>query len=231
MEPSIRSCRGQHVPWGGLVVTLPVAPYGCGVNDWSGSSALVLLLRHAEARYETEGSGDSGGNLTPVGREQARQLGRRLKAFRPSTLLCSELSRAVQTAEIAASVLSIPVEVRVGLQEYDVGEERGRPYNAALFEPLLRQWLCGQLSAGIPGGEDGHSVAARMFAVLDDATRRHPGETLAVVSHGGAINAVIGSLTGEISEPSTISLELPPCGMVALTKPDGQWELSAIEPA
>lgn len=68
-----------------------------------------------------------------------------------------------------------------------------------------------------------------MFSVLDDAAGRHPGQTLAVVSHGGAINAVIGSLTDEESEPSTISLELPPCGMVALTNPDGQWKLAAIE--
>lgn len=127
--------------------------------------------------------------------------------------------------------MSIPVEVRIGLHEYDVGAERGRPYNASLFEPLLRQWLCGQLSAGIPGGEDGHSVAARMFAVLDDATRRRPGQTLGVVSHGGAINAVIGSLTDEASEPSALPFELPPCGMVVLTKADGHWEFSAIEPA
>lgn len=200
------------------------------MNDLSGSSARVLLIRHAEATYETDGSGDSGGSLTPLGREQARQLGRSLKTLRPYIPLCSELSRAVQTAEIAASVLSIPVEVRGGLQEYDVGDERGRPFNASLFEPLLSQWLCGQLTAGIPGGEDGHSVAARMFAVLDDATRRHPGQTLAAVSHGGAINAVIGSLTDKTSEPSTFRLELPPCGMAVLTKRDGRWELSAMEP-
>lgn len=110
---------------------------------------------------------------------------------------------------------------------HDVGDEQGRPYNAALFEPLLKQWLCGQLAAGIPGGEDGHN----RFAVLDDATTLRPAQTLAVVSHGGTINAVIGSLIGHTYEPSTLPHELPPCGMAVLTNPDSQWELSALESA
>lgn len=104
------------------------------------------------------------------------------------------MSRARQTAGIAAELLELPVQVRAGLQEYDVGDERGKPFNAGLFEALLLAWLDGDLQVGIPGGEDGHQVARRMFTVLDDLVDRFEGETVLTVSHGGAIIAILGSI-------------------------------------
>jgi broad specificity phosphatase PhoE len=106
------------------------------MDDGGPTRTRVLLARHGEAAYETDGSGDSGGSPTPTGRRRAQALGQRLVGFHPTTVICSELSRAVQTAEIAAAVLALPVHVRVGLQEYDVGDERGRPHDPDLFEPL-----------------------------------------------------------------------------------------------
>jgi broad specificity phosphatase PhoE len=129
-----------------------------------------------------------------LGRSQARSLGGRLRDEGVAAIVCSEISRARQTAELASEVLQRPLVVRAGLQEYDVGDERGKPYNAGLFEPLLLAWLRGDLSAGIPGGEDGHQVARRMFAVLDDLADRFRGETVLAVSHGGAIIATLGSI-------------------------------------
>lgn len=203
--------------------------YGDCVDDTAGNSARVLLIRHAEAGYETDGNGESGGSLTSVGRDQARRLGQRLKPLRPSFIICSELSRAVQTAEIVASVLSVPVEVRLGLEEYDVGDERGRPYKASLMEPLLQDWLHGRLSSGVPGGEDGHAVARRVMAVLHDAVMRARDQTIAVVSHGGAINSIVGRLSPRASELSYDALEVPHCGMVVLTLRAGEWHISGSD--
>ena len=185
----------------------------------------ILLVRHGEAAYETDGSGDSGGSLTAAGRDQARRLGLRLNEFQPAAVICSELSRAVQTAEIAAAVLSVPVQVRVGLQEYDVGDERGRPYNAELFEPLLLRWLAGDLSAGIPGGEDGHAVAQRVLTVLGDIAERFAGETIAAVSHGGAIISVLGRIAPGGPDLPVDANDMPGCDMYVLDKSGGEWRL------
>lgn len=207
-------------------MTLACRSAYCGsMDDTASSSARVVLIRHAEAAYETDGNGDSGGSLTPAGRDQARRLGQRLTPLHPSLLICSETSRAVQTAEIAASVLSVPVDVRVGLQEYDVGDERGRPYNPSLCEPLLRDWLHGRLSSGIPGGEDGHTVARRVLAVLDAAVAHRRDQTIAVVSHGGAINSVIGWISPGTPELFHDASEPPHCGMVVLRPAAGQWQI------
>ncbi|OYO13839.1 hypothetical protein CGZ98_05290 [Enemella evansiae] len=185
----------------------------------------VILVRHGEAAYETDGSGDSGGSLTPTGRDQARRLGRRLASFQPVRIVSSELSRAVQTAEIAASALALPIEVKVGLQEYDVGDERGRPYNPALFEPLQQQWLRGDLSAGIPGGEDGHAVARRMFTVLDAISARARGATVVAISHGGAIISVLGSIAAGHPDLPVDGDDIPGCDLFVLGRGRNGWQL------
>lgn len=182
----------------------------------------VILARHGEATYETEGSGTSGGSLTDDGRAQAAALGERLRGEHIAAVICSELSRAVQTAEIAAASLGLPVRVRMGLEEYDVGEERGQPYHPDVFEPLLLAWLHGDLSPGIPAGENGRQVARRMFAVLDDLADHLEGGTGLVVSHGGAIIAVLGTIApgsgdlprhaGDIPGGASFRLEQRPSG-------------------
>ena len=201
------------------------AHYGACVTVPMPSATRVLLIRHAEAVYETDGSGDSGGSLSADGRDQARRLGLRLRAHEPAAVICSELSRAVQTAEIAAAALGLPVEVRMGLQEYDVGDERGQPYNAQIFEPLLLRWLAGELSVGIPGGEDGHAVARRMFAVLDDLANHFAGETVAAVSHGGAIISVLGSVAPGGANLPVDANDMPGCDLYLLNNSDGRWHL------
>src|SRR5262249_57350450 len=58
----------------------------------------LVLVRHAEA---APGSPDELRTLTPEGHEQARQLGRRLRAegVEPDAVLSSPLLRARETAE------------------------------------------------------------------------------------------------------------------------------------
>src|ERR1051325_10355842 len=62
--------------------------------------ARIIVARHGEAEYETPEMNATGGSLTTVGREQARDLGEQLRSEKVAAVMCSELSRAVQTAEI-----------------------------------------------------------------------------------------------------------------------------------
>jgi broad specificity phosphatase PhoE len=138
--------------------------------------------------------GLAGGTLTAVGREEARALGERLRSERVAGVVSSELSRAVQTAEIAATVLGLPVQVRENLQELSVGDYRGREYEPAVFQQVLGSWLKGDLEPGVPGGETGRQVVARVMPVLDELADQFRGETLLVVTHGGVILALFGLL-------------------------------------
>lgn len=111
------------------------------------------------------------------------------------------------------------------MQEYDVGDERGRPYNPAVFEPLLLHWLRGDLSAGISGGEDGHAMSRRMFAVLDAIAARFPGQTVAVVSHGGTIISVLGSIAPGHHDLPTDGNDMPGGATYTLEHSDRGWRL------
>src|SRR5262245_31512818 len=105
----------------------------------------------------------AGGSLTVLGRKQARELGERLRSEKVAAVVCSELSRAVQTAEIAGGVLGLPVQVRERLHEYPAGDYLGRPYDPGFFDPMVRSWLAGDLDPGVPGGETGRETADRVL--------------------------------------------------------------------
>ncbi len=145
--------------------------------------ARIIVARHGEAEYESPEMNATGGSLTTLGRSQAHDLGERLRSERVAGVVCSELSRAVQTAEIAAGVLGLPVRVRERLQEFPAGDYLGRPYDHAFFNPLVTGWLAGDLDAGVPGGETGRQTAdpgargARRRGrpvPRRDGARRHP---------------------------------------------------------
>jgi 2,3-bisphosphoglycerate-dependent phosphoglycerate mutase len=156
--------------------------------------ARIIVARHGEAEYETPEMNATGGSLTTLGRQQARDLGERLRPERVAAVVCSELSRAVQTAEIAAGVLGLPVRVRERLQEYPAGDFLGRPYEHGFFDAMVTSWLAGDLAAGVPGGETGRETADRVLGVLEDLADQFRGETVLVVSHGGVILALWGAI-------------------------------------
>jgi broad specificity phosphatase PhoE len=156
--------------------------------------ARFFIARHGEAEYESPPMNATGGSLTVLGREQAAELGQRLRQERVAAVVCSELSRAVQTAEIAGHVLGMPVRVRERLQEFPAGDYLGKPYDPAFFEPMMERWITGDLEAGVPGGETGRETSARVLGVLDDLADQYRGETVLVVTHGGVIVSLWGAI-------------------------------------
>lgn len=156
--------------------------------------ARIVVARHGQAEYDTPEMNATGGSLTALGRQQAHDLGERLAPERVAGIVCSELSRAVQTAEIAAGVLGVPVRVRERLQEFAAGDYLGHPFDVDFFGPLLNGWLAGDLDPGVPGGESGREVAERVVRVLDEVADQYRGETVLVVLHGGVILALFGLL-------------------------------------
>lgn len=154
----------------------------------------MLVARHGEAEYESALWGDHGGSLTLQGRRQAAALAERLRGLRIAHVWTSTMSRAVQTAEVAAAALGVGVTTREGLREFGVGEHVGVPREDDPFLETYRGWLEGQVDTRIPGGETGREVAHRFGEVLRDIADLHPGETVLVVSHGGAIGLGVPAL-------------------------------------
>jgi probable phosphoglycerate mutase len=157
----------------------------------------VFVARHGEAEYETDAVTDDGGSLTPLGRAQARGLAERLRRERISRVWTSPLSRAVQTAEIAAGPLGVSVVVREGLREYTVGSLSGTYADErAILGGIFEAWMDGDREARIPGGDRVDSFVHRVATVFEEVADQHRGEAVLVVSHGGAILAGVPHLLG-----------------------------------
>jgi 2,3-bisphosphoglycerate-dependent phosphoglycerate mutase len=147
----------------------------------------MVVARHGEAEYEAPTWAEEGGSLTLRGRRQAAELAESLASRRVAHVWTSTLARAVQTGEIVAARLGVGVTTRLGLREFEIGDHRGVPLKEDPFLETYGRWLAGHLDERVPGAESGREVADRVGAVLREIADQHPGETVLVVSHGGAI--------------------------------------------
>lgn len=185
--------------------------------------ARILVARHGEADYEDDLLADRGGSLSRRGREQARALAGTLAGDRVAGIWSSPMSRAVQTAEIVAAQLGVHVTVREGLREFGVGVHAGSPVEPDPFRPTFERWIAGDLDARIDGAESGTEVAARVCGVLTEVADLHRGETVLVVSHGGAICMGVPALAVNLDPRFPASRPWPNCGVVELEADAGRW--------
>ena len=159
-------------------------------------AARVLVARHAEAAFVEDVFSDEGGSLTSVGRQQAEQLAERVASDRVQAIWCSDSSRSVQTAEIVAARLGVPVTVRKTLRDVDVGELTGAPFDRDRLPELADRWRAGDLDAAFPGGETGREVLARYRDQLEEVADLHRGESVLVIAHETALGLVVPALAG-----------------------------------
>jgi broad specificity phosphatase PhoE len=164
----------------------------------------VFLARHGEAEFETPLFMDHGGSLTSHGRAQARELGERLRGEKIAHVYCSTISRAVQTAELAAAGLGVGVTVREGLVEIALGEALGLPADSGFFDDAMDAWVAGDVDVQAPGSESAVEIAGRVRRVLDDLADRHRGEAVLVVSHAGTIVATLAVLAFAPGRPAHV---------------------------
>ena len=90
----------------------------------------LIVARHGESDYSARGllNGDPSRRcpLTPTGREQARRLGKLLRAEWIDLCVTSAFERTKETAEIALARRSIPRLVIPELNDHPAGEFEGR---------------------------------------------------------------------------------------------------------
>ncbi len=131
----------------------------------SGAAATVerqiYLVRHGETDWARLGrhTGRTDIPLTDPGREQARDLGRRIGDHRFGLVLTSPLSRAWETATLAGFAAAERVD---DLQEWDYGALEGRTTADIRDEhPGWTIW-----TGPWPGGETARQVGARADRVV-----------------------------------------------------------------
>jgi broad specificity phosphatase PhoE len=138
--------------------------------------------------------GQSEYPLTDLGREQARRAaGRVAELGSVSALYSSDLSRAMETGEIIAERLRVNLIPLADAREYGFGALEGltREEFAARFPELVPAYP-NFYQAPAPGREDPAGFRRRVEGVLARLLSWHPGERVALVSHGRFMNMALG---------------------------------------
>ena len=139
------------------------------------------------------------GELSETGRENARALGARRRDDGISVVYCSDLGRAVQTAEIALAGSGIPLRLDRRLRECDYGELNGMPRDRLAEEVPKR------IETPYPGGESYRDVVERMRDFLADVARDHDGERVLLISHAAPRWALQHLLEGVRLEEAVVA--------------------------
>jgi probable phosphoglycerate mutase len=187
--------------------------------------ATLVVARHAKAAFVETWFSDEGGSLTSRGRAQAADLADSLRERRVAAIYCSDASRAVQTAEIAASRLGVAVAARKSLREVFIGDLMGADFDYSLIEAVSEQWYAGSLDARFPGGESGADVVARHREQLEEIADLHRGETVLVVGHQTALGLVVPNLVPGLSAAWARSNDLANTESIELENDADGWVL------
>jgi glucosyl-3-phosphoglycerate phosphatase len=169
----------------------------------------VILLRHGQTDYNVDGrmQGHLDSHLTPTGHEQAAVAAPVLAKLAPDRLISSDLSRAVDTAELVGAACGLPVKFDPRLRETHLGRWQG--YTVAEIDReypgAIATWRSDPGWAP-PAGESRIAVVARARPVVDEldaelADSDDRSETVLLVAHGGVI---AGLVTGLMDLPTSV---------------------------
>jgi len=164
-----------------------------------GDGCRVLLIRHGRSADIVPGSPESiDPPLHTLGTAQAIAVGQRLGQARIDAVYSSHLLRALHTAQAIASHHSLPVEVFEDLEEVRLGDWSHGEFRrrAASNDPEYVAWSATGTWDGIPNGEGDTAFRSRVSGRINDLARLHQGGVIAVVCHGGVINAYLASILG-----------------------------------
>ncbi len=166
----------------------------------------IDFIRHGETLWNREKKiqGRSDIPLSDAGLTQAGCLAQRLVQWAQKegegpwrALYSSNLTRARQTAAVAAEALGLEIRLSPLLRERDLG-----PWEGMTFDELMerhpveaRAWKADPARPPVPGIESGQSVADRMIQFCDQALTSYPNSRILAFSHGAAIGRLVRTIS------------------------------------
>ena len=148
----------------------------------------IYFARHGETVWNVENKicGRTDSPLTEKGRQQARELGQKVKesGVHIDEILYSPLSRAADTAKAVAAATGLPARCEPRLREQCFGKYEGTPRDGAEFRISKTHF-----ADRYDGGESMMQLAQRIYNLLDEL-RQDENKTYLLVAHNGIARVV-----------------------------------------
>lgn len=151
-------------------------------------ATLLYLIRHGETEWNKERriQGHSDIELNDRGKQQAEKLASYMERFDLSHVYASDLQRAVYTAQAVANRKNLSVRTVPALRERCYGEMEG-----LVYEEISEKFQGIKPDESLYGVESFLDMQKRAHEQLTSILLAHPGESIAIVSHGGVINSFL----------------------------------------
>lgn len=158
------------------------------------------LIRHGETDWNKGGryQGWTNIELNENGREQARLLGKRFAYLPLDAIYVSPLNRAIATAEPMAKAKGLTPIVDEHFKEINFGEWEGHTIQelSEKYGKVYTDFFDDPFSYPMPGEGSFQNVMKRAMAGFEELEKRHKGENIAIVSHGGLLRVMLVALLG-----------------------------------
>ena len=205
----------------------------------------LIIVRHAESDFNLQnriqGHRDSG--LTKRGLYQSRRLAKRLRHFKIDKVYTSDLGRAyATTVQITrhlsakggsasggkAKIIRDPMlrEIQLGAWEGMTPEEVDH-----LYDRGYQKWLLKPSSIVIPKGEKLSHFRKRIVKRVRQIARQNGGKTVLIVTHGGAITALLADWMKADFDTLLVHLQIDNTSLTIADSTDTHVRLRAINDA
>jgi probable phosphoglycerate mutase len=204
--------RGWSPPPGGPVTTLVLVRHGATVHT-------------AEKRF-SGGLASSNPGLSDEGRAQVREVAEWLAPVGASVeaVVASPVRRTVESAQILAERLDVPLVEEPGFAEMEFGTWDGMTFVevSAQRPDEMEKWL-GSLDVAPGGGETFHEVERRVMAGLTRLLGRYAGKTVIVVSHVTPIKTLVAhAVDAPLTALFRMELSTASVSVVSFVSEDGE---------
>jgi len=194
------------------------------------SSTRFVVVRHGETAWNAQGriQGHLDSPLNEEGLAQALLVGERLAREPIDLIYCSDLGRVLQTVQPLVDRTGLEPRRQEALRERHLGVFQGftgaecqarHPEDYARFHAR-------DVDHVVPGGESIRQVYARVARFFDARAREHAGRMLAVVTHGGILDALYRHVTGTPLEKLR-DFPVYNASLNWIRCEDGRWQLDA----
>lgn len=206
-----------------------------------GGTLRIYLARHGQTDWNVEGrlQGNTDIRLNDTGRQQARELAKRLTGIQLDAVYSSALSRSRETAEVVHG--SVPLTSLAGLNERKLGKFEGQkvaatttvgdPTRASANDSALAQEYVKRTTDpddALDGGESLNQFATRVSATVATIRKQRSSGAVLIVGHGITNRMILRALLGlTLDQANTISQANDELYLIELDRaaPPRVWKL------
>ena len=154
----------------------------------------ILAIRHGETAWnvDTRMQGQLDIPLNDTGRWQAHRLALAVAEENLDAIYASDLLRAYETAQAVASCSGREIVTDTGLRERGFGVFEGMTFKEIeqRWPEQSERWRKRDPDFGPEGGETLRDFFARSVETATRLAAAHPGQTIALVAHGGVMDCL-----------------------------------------